>query len=70
MGLLDIDTYRWKTRAQALHSLYTLEQREVDAFMDSYRLFDGDWSNENGKREEQIIDYYNVLNHLCSLNRQ
>jgi sterol 24-C-methyltransferase len=67
MGLFGIDTYRLKTRAAALRSLYTLEPRDVDAFMDSYLLFDGDWSNQNGKREEQIIDYYNVLNHLCSL---
>jgi sterol 24-C-methyltransferase len=67
MGILGIDTYRLKTRATALYRLYTLDQREIDAFMDSYRLFEGDWSNQNGKREEQIIDYYNVLNHLCSL---
>ena len=67
MSLLSIDTYRLKTRAKALRSLYTLKPREIDAFMDSYLLFDGDWSNENGKREEQIADYYNVLNHLCSL---
>ena len=67
MALLGIDTYRLKTRASALRSLYTLEEREIDAFMDSYRLFEGDWSHQNGKREEQIIDYYNVLNHLCSL---
>ena len=65
--MLGIDTYRLKTRLHALRKLYTLEQREIDAFMDAYRLFDGDWSNKNGKREEQIIDYYNVLNHLCSL---
>lgn len=65
--MFGIDTYRMKTRWNALRKLYSLEQREIDAFMDAYRLFDGDWSNLNGKREEQIIDYYNVLNHLCSL---
>ena len=67
MAFPSIDTYRLKTRASALRHLYTLDQREIDAFMDSYLLFEGDWSHENGKREEQIIDYYNVLNHLCSL---
>lgn len=67
MGLLGIDTYRWTTRLSALRRLYTLDQSEIDAFMDAYRLFDGDLSNRNGKREEQIIDYYNILNHLCSL---
>ena len=65
--MLGVDLYRLKTRANALRRLYTLDQREIDAFMDSYLLFDGDWSHDNGKREEQIIDYYNVLNHLCAL---
>ena len=65
--MLGIDTYRLKTRWNALRKLYTLEPREIDAFMDSYRLFDGDWNHPNGKREEQIIDYYNVLNPLCAL---
>jgi sterol 24-C-methyltransferase len=67
MGILGIDAHRLKTRARALHRLYTLDQAEIDAFMGSYVLFDGGWRNENGKREEQIIDYYRVLNHLCSL---
>jgi sterol 24-C-methyltransferase len=67
MGIFGLDTYRLRTRITALRRLYTLDQHEIDAFLDSYLLFDGDWSNENGKREEQIIDYYSVLNHLCSL---
>lgn len=65
--MTQIDFYRLKTRLAALYSLYTLDQREIDAFLDSYRLFDGDWSNPNGKHEGQIVDYYAVLNHLCSL---
>jgi sterol 24-C-methyltransferase len=63
----ELDLYRLKTRWRALRKLYTLESREVDAFLSSYRLFDGDWSVANGKREEQIVDYYNVLNHLCAI---
>jgi sterol 24-C-methyltransferase len=65
--MLGIDTYRLKTRASALRRLYTLSDEEVDAFLGSYVLFDGDWSHDNGKREEHIIDYYRVLNLLCSL---
>jgi len=65
MGGLDV--YRLKTRLTALRKLYRLDPREIEAFMDSYLLFEGDWNEPNGKREEQIIDYYNVLNHLCSL---
>jgi len=64
---LSLSLYRTGTRLKALRSLYSLRPEEVDAFMNAYQLFDGDWTNENGKREEQIIDYYNVLNHLCSL---
>lgn len=59
--------YRLRTRLHALSRIYSLTPDEIEAFMASYLLFDGDWSNDNGKREEQIIDYYNVLNHLCSL---
>lgn len=56
-----------KTRARAFKALYTLEQREVDAFLASYSLFEGDWSHQNGKHEGQIVDYYHVLNYLCAL---
>jgi sterol 24-C-methyltransferase len=62
-----IDTYRLKTRLQALAKLATLDSEDVDAFMASYILFEGDWSNKNGKREQHIVDYYRVINHLCAL---
>jgi sterol 24-C-methyltransferase len=62
-----LDLYRLTTRLRALRKLYSLEQKEIDAFLDSYRLFEGGWGTANGKREEQIIDYYSVLNHLCAL---
>jgi sterol 24-C-methyltransferase len=67
MAILDIDLYRVKTRLRALLWLYTLDQRDIDAFMNAYILFDGDWSTNNGKREEHIVDYYKVLSHLCTL---
>ena len=38
-----------QTRATALHALYTLDQADIDAFMNSYVLFDGDWSKQNGR---------------------
>jgi sterol 24-C-methyltransferase len=62
-----IDIGKAKTRLRALHALYTLSQQDIERFMDSYALFDGDWSNQNGKHEAQIADYYRVLNHLCAL---
>jgi sterol 24-C-methyltransferase len=62
-----IDLAKVKTRLRALHALYTLSQQDIDRFMSSYSLFDGDWSHQNGKHEAQIVDYYRVLNHLCAL---
>lgn len=67
MAIFDVDLYRLKTRARAFWSISTLDERTIDAFMRSYVLFDGDWTNGNGKREEQIVDYYAVINHLCAL---
>ena len=58
MALLKLDTYRMKTRLHALYELATLDQEDIDAFMSSYILFEGDWSKQNGKREEHIVDYY------------
>ncbi len=61
------DLYTLKTRVNALRRLYAIDPSELRAFLASYRLFDGDWSNHNGKHDAQIVDYYRVLNHLCAL---
>lgn len=65
--IVGVDSYRLRTRAHALYSLATIDQKSVEAFMESYKLFDGDWTNDNGKNEDHIIDYYRVINHLCAL---
>lgn len=65
--IVGVDSYRVRTRATALYSLATIDQKSVDAFLASYKLFDGDWTNDNGKNENHIIDYYRVINHLCAL---
>src|SRR5262245_1476264 len=67
MRIRRIDMDKARTRLRALYALYTLSQQDIDRFMASYALFDGDWSNQNGKHEAQIVDYYRVLNHLCAL---
>lgn len=67
LGLVGVDLYRLRTRTNALYSLATLSEKDLDAYMSSYVLFDGDWSNDNGKNESQIADYYRVINHLCAL---
>lgn len=69
-ALLDrcrVALYLWRTRAAALYALATLTEEDVDRYYDSYILFEGDWSNRNGKQESHIVDYYNVLKHLCAL---
>jgi sterol 24-C-methyltransferase len=67
MALLGVDLYTALTRLRSLQWLYAIPQSDMDAFMNSYVLFDGDWNNQNGKKETHIIDYYKVLNHLCAL---
>jgi len=58
--------------------LYNLSEREVDAFMDSYVIYNLDWANESemvaalGPNYQQRVGsclkaYYGVLNHLCAL---
>jgi sterol 24-C-methyltransferase len=44
-----------------------LAPEEVERFFTSYVLFDGDWSNDNGKSDAHLVDYYRVLNLLCAL---
>ena len=60
-------TERIGTVLRSIGALYRLSPEQVDAFLDAYALFDGDWSNDNGKEEAQLKDYYSVLNHLCAI---
>jgi len=65
-ALVGIDLYRLATRAHALYSLATIRDDDIDRYISSYQLFDGDWSNGE-KSESQIVDYYRVIHHLCAL---
>jgi sterol 24-C-methyltransferase len=49
----------------AFKTLYFIKQEDVDQFLKSYQLFGNDSVSHNN--EDLIIDYYNVLNHLCAL---
>ncbi len=73
-------TYRLTTILKSLKTLYTLPQAKVEAFLDSYVIYDHDWADE--KRliaelgadyqkvmQQKIVDYYSVLNHLCSVGQ-
>lgn len=72
--------YRMTTILKSFKALYTLPPEKVDAFLQSYENFDHDWVNEEAlvkamgadyynEVKKKIIDYYSVLNHLCSLGQ-
>ena len=67
MELPALDTHTAITRLRSFGWLFSMQPSQVDAFLRSYVLFEGDWSQPNGKRESHIVDYYRVINHLCAL---
>lgn len=73
-------SYRFSTVLKSFKTLYTLPKEKVDAFVDSYNVFDYDWANDEKliaelgsdyykEVKKRVIDYYSVLNHLCSLGQ-
>lgn len=58
-------SYRAYTALLAVKSLYTLPQDKVDSFLKSYQLFDAEVVGAGHR--ELIVDYYSILNHLCSI---
>src|SRR5437868_8674455 len=65
---------------KSFRTLYTLPQEKVDAFLSAYCIFDHDWAYEDEMRRKmgddyysevkrKLVDYYGVLNHLCSLGQ-
>lgn len=72
--------YRLGTVLKSFKTLYTLPSSKVDAFMNSYVIYDHDWVNEEALLKEfgpnyvqevqkKLVDYYSVLNHLCSIGQ-
>lgn len=72
--------YRLSTVLKSLKTLYCLPQEKVDAFMESYTIYDHDWADEDELIEKmganyykeiqkKLVDYYSVLNHLCSIGQ-
>ncbi|HEY5235796.1 MAG TPA: class I SAM-dependent methyltransferase, partial [Rhabdochlamydiaceae bacterium] len=75
---LSFFAYRLSTILKSFKTLYTLPQEKVDAFMESYIIYDHDWANEEelirvmgpdyyNQVQKKLVDYYSVLNHLCAL---
>jgi len=73
-------SYRVSTVLKSLKTLYTLPPEKVEAFLDSYIIYDHDWSEEKEMLEkmgpdyekvvqQKLVDYYSVLNHLCAVGQ-
>jgi sterol 24-C-methyltransferase len=71
---------RLSTILRSFRTLYSLPPEKVEAFLGAYNIFDHDWANEDELQrrmgadyynavKRKIIDYYGVLNHLCSLGQ-
>lgn len=77
---LQFYSYRLSTMLKSFKTLYTLPREKVDAFMDSYEIYDHDWANEQeliqkmgpdyyNRVKNKLINYYSVLNHLCAIGQ-
>jgi sterol 24-C-methyltransferase len=75
---MSFSPYRISTAVRSFRALYTLSQDRVDSFLKAYDIFDHDWAHEDELRRQmgsdyyrevkrKIVDYYSVLNHLCTL---
>lgn len=73
-------TYRLSTILKSFKTLYTLSPAKVEAFLNSYVIYDHDWVNEKEmlktfgpnyveEVQKKLVDYYSVLNHLCSIGQ-
>jgi len=60
--------YRFVTACKAIYALYYLPKDQVEAFLDSYNLFEQDNMNISPqKQHERIRAYYGVINYLCAI---
>ncbi len=77
---LSFFAYRLSTIAKSFKTLYTLPQEKIDAFLNSYNIYNHDWANEEelirdmgpdyyNQVQKKLVDYYSVLNHLCAIGQ-
>ena len=59
--------YRVTTSFRALKAVYTLPEKHVTDFLESYKLFDQEHVTGKNKEAENTVKYYQVLNHLCAV---
>ena len=72
--------YRLSTVFKSFRTLCKLSPEKVDAFLNSYNIYDHDWSDEEAMKRDmgpnyyqevqrKLVDYYSVLNHLCAIGQ-
>lgn len=77
---LDFWSYRLSTIFKSFKTLYCLSPEKIEAFLNSYDIYDHDWVNEDQLIEKmspqyykeikrKLVDYYSVLNHLCAIGQ-
>lgn len=77
---LQFFAYRCATILRSFKMLYTLPPEKVEAFVQSYEIYNYDWEDEEKMIESmgadyykeiqrKLVDYYCVLNHLCALGQ-
>lgn len=77
---IDYWKYRLKTISHSFKVLYSLSPEKLDAFLNSYVIYDHDWDdkevmvrefgpNYSEAIKQKLIDYYSVLNHLCAIGQ-
>ncbi len=73
-------SYRFSTILRSIKTLYTLPPEKVNAFVNSYDVYNYDWENEEEliqkfgtdyykEVKRCLVDYYSVLNHLCAIGQ-
>jgi len=57
------------TASKSFIALYRMSPEKVQAFLNSYYLFEKEWTelDYNESVQKSLIDYYTVLNHLCAI---
>lgn len=69
--------YRFSTICRSLKAIYQLSPQQVDAFVNSYDIYDCDWVQGQAMKDagpvqyaqvkKSLIAWYSVLNHLCAI---
>lgn len=72
--------YRIATILKSFKTLYTLPPHKLEAFLNSYNVYNFDWANEQElikamgvdyykEVKKKIVDWYCVLTHLCAIGQ-